>query len=489
MDYIIVGAGPSGLALAWYLSQENKTVLLIDKEKSIGGCHRVQYVDGLFTEHGPRVYSDSYLNFIEILNEMNLDFNTIFTPYNVDISKIGDKDKKDLSFREKLHFGLAMIKLTINPIYGQNTSVLQFMQNNNFSDESIDYIERVCRLTDGAEASRYTVFQFLQLMNNQGLYNLYQPTLPNDEGLLKYWENKLKETKMVTFLLNNEVVSLNPTSNKINSITVRDRLSNQTRTLQAKNYILAIPPKPLNTLTPNMAFGDLSKWSADNSYFEYLPVTLHWTKKLDLPVIWGFPASDWGLAFIILSNYMTFSNEYKTVISSCITFTDRKSRYTNKTANESSLNEIYVEVIRQLRLAYAELPNPDRIIMSPQVYKSSGDSSDKSSGDPGKWINIDTAYVVTTENEFLPFTSQQYNNLYNCGCHNGKSNYHFTSMEAAISNSLALFNTLEPNAANKRYMKEYKQISNYIRIGLVLIIIIFSIIWYGYKYYKLKNKI
>ena len=71
-NYVIVGSGPSGLSLAWYLSKENKSVLLIDRETSIGGCHRVQRVNGLLTEHGPRVYSDVYLNFINLLLKLIL---------------------------------------------------------------------------------------------------------------------------------------------------------------------------------------------------------------------------------------------------------------------------------------------------------------------------------------------------------------------------------------------------------------------------------
>ena len=173
-----------------------------------------------------------------------------------------------------------------------------------------------------------------------------------------------------------------------------------------------------------------------------------------------------GLAFIFLSNYMDFGD--KTVISACITFTDRKSLFTNKTADESSMGEIYTEVLRQLRLSYPDLPNPDRMITSPQVYKNNN-----------KWINIDTAYVTTSENQHLPFESNLYPNLYNCGCQNGKSNYHFTSLESAITNSVYLFNKIEPNAKYKRNVKTYAQITNYIHV--VILILILGIAIYIYK--------
>ena len=69
-DYVIVGGGPTGMTLAWILASNNKSVILIEKESSLGGCHRVHRVGGYFSEHGPRVYSDSYINFTNLLKEM-----------------------------------------------------------------------------------------------------------------------------------------------------------------------------------------------------------------------------------------------------------------------------------------------------------------------------------------------------------------------------------------------------------------------------------
>lgn len=477
-DYVIVGGGPNGLALSWYLAKENKSVLIVERETSIGGCHRVLRVDGLFTEHGPRVYSDVYLTFIDLLKEMNLDFNDLFTLYTFDLSNIGNKNRRNLKFNENLAFVISFIKLTFNPIYGKDITMEEFMKNNSFSAESADYIDRLCRLTDGAEANRYTLYQFLQLANNQFLYNLFQPRNPNDEknGLIVLWENKLRETNLITILVNHEVSSLNSDSNLIESVNIVDRSNNKQFIVKGNKYILSIPPKPLQKILSNSsnksiqnAFGDIStltKWSIENSYFDYIPITLHWFRKIDLPKIWGFPASDWGLAFIFLSNYMNFGD--KTVISACITYTDRKSLFTNKTADESTMGEIYTEVLRQLRLSDPNIPNPDRMITSPQVYKNNN-----------RWINIDTAYVTTSENQHLPFKSNLYTNLYNSGCQTGKSNYHFTSLESAITNSVYLFNKIEPNAKYKRHIKTYAQITNYIHI--IILIFILGVAFYIYK--------
>jgi len=482
-DYVIVGAGPTGIALSWYLAKENKTVLLIDKETTIGGCHRVQRVNGLLTEHGPRVYSNVYLNFINLLKEMDINFDDIFTEYSFDLSNIGNKSGKDLKTYEIIAFIFAFANLLFNPIYGQDISMKTFMESNSFTPESIEYLERVCRLTDGAQADRYTLFQFLQLINNQSLYKLYQPTKPNDDGLLYLMEKKLLDTNLITILLNHNVLSINNDDVNISNLYISNKSTLDKYYVQGKKYILAIPPEPLTQLllnsgTSKFAYGNidfLKRWTKYNSYFQYIPITLHWKTKIDLPKIWGFPASDWGLAFIVLSNYMKFNRDVElsnsnTVISTAITFTDRKSTITNKTANESDMNEIKQEVLRQLRISYPDLPNPDFMLLSPQVYRDNN---------LNEWITSDTAFVSTpNSNQYLPFKSIIFDNLYTCGAHNGKSNYHFTSMETAVANALYLFNMLEPNGS-KRYIKEYKQLTNFIKYSIL--IIIFVVIYYIYS--------
>ena len=83
-DYIIVGGGPTGLALAQVLSRSRSNrVLLVEKREYLGGCHGVTRVhDGMMTEHGPRIYIDNYLMFTQLLNDMGVQFDELFVKYN-----------------------------------------------------------------------------------------------------------------------------------------------------------------------------------------------------------------------------------------------------------------------------------------------------------------------------------------------------------------------------------------------------------------------
>ena len=99
-DYIIVGGGPSGLTSALYLSSlTNTRVLLIDKNPSLGGCHRVIRVgeENYFTEHGPRMYSSAYLNFKTILRKIDTSFEDVFVKSRFNLQS---RSTKNFSLRE-----------------------------------------------------------------------------------------------------------------------------------------------------------------------------------------------------------------------------------------------------------------------------------------------------------------------------------------------------------------------------------------------------
>ena len=467
-DYTIIGAGPSGLMLAYMLGVLGKKCLIIDKNNNVGGCHRVLRVDGLFTEHGPRIYSNSYVNTIQILKKMGIKFDDIFTPYNFSISNIGGKTISNLSFTEIIRLGWEFM---LNSSNNKKISMDEYMTKNNFSKEAKDYINRLCLLTDGASANKYTLFEFLELANQQILYKLYQPKKPNDQGLFTLILKAIKETSNVDILLNTEVVKLNTDSNKINTIEI---LTSKTKSsINSDNFILAIPPKNIIKLTkgiPNV-FGENTELIASgSSYNNNIPIIFHWDSEIKLDKIWGFPKSDWGIAFIILSNYMNFSDDRsKTVISTCITLTNNLSSVLNKTSNQvTDKNELIAEVFRQLKESFPTISDPTHKILSPTVYRENNE-----------WLDTDSAFVQTNQNLFLPTHGSIYN-LYNVGTQNGKSPYNFTSFESAVSNSISFVNNVLPKS--KKYFKIYKpyslrKIIQFIIILLMLVnIIVITII-------------
>ena len=474
-DYIIIGGGPTGMTLAWLLEDKNRKILLIEKEEELGGRHRVQRVNGFFSEHGPRIYSNSYFMFIEILKDMDIDFKDHFIEYDTPINKINEKTISSLDKDEKIKIFMAFINLIFDNNFGKNISIKKFCDDNNFSNSSKDYIEKFCRLTDGASYENYTLYQFLQLGNQQSLYKLYQPKKPNDKGLIKMWEDKLINSGNVKIMKNTTLVKLLTNENRIVSI---DILNNKIfENIKVNKIILAVPPKLLYQIlyrSPGVenAFSyieNIEKWKEHNSYFDYIPMTFHYYNKIDLPNNSSFPRSDWGIAFIILSNYMDFSDEpSKTVISITITFTDKPNK-DGKTANQCNKDELINYVKKELNF----FPNPDLVIISPNLIRNDD-----------KWVNLDTAYVITTENQYLKSRSKEFDNLFAVGIFNGHSLYSFSSIESAVQNAIYFCKKEIKNLKYELPVQKVTEILDIIYSIIILIIVIIILVILKLTIYK-----
>lgn len=468
-DYIIVGAGPAGLTLSWYLSKLNNKILIIDREKDVGGCHAVRRINiikhntdinNLFTEHGPRIYLGNYNVLKNLLNEFGTSFDNYFTKYNFTVSNIGGNTFLNLQGKDLLVLFMNYIRFMFTKDFAKKWTLKDFTEYYNFSNQSKDYIDRLSRLTDGAGYDRYTVYEFFQLINQNGLYNVYQPKQPNDVGLFKLWKDKLLKQK-VDILLNTKITKLVNNNNKITQVIANNNI------YSCKNVILAVPPKNLVEILQDSNihnsfgdFGKLQEFATQTEYITDISVVFHWKNKFDLPKKWGFPTSDWGIAYIVLSDYMDFNNENSNiVISSCVTRQDTKSSFTGKTANESDEQEVKDEVLRQLRSVY-QLPDPDFVLISPGNYRENN-----------KWQTYDTAYIKTINDSISNF-SKQISNLYNVGTHNGHSEYSFTSMESAMQNAVYLFNQLN----KKQITIDGIYTVNYL-IFVIMIIIILVILF------------
>ena len=72
MKYIIFGGGPCGMRLADNLSDKGHEVHLYEKSDSLGGCWKIKWNDGYFTEHSCRVMTTNYKNVIKVFSHGSL---------------------------------------------------------------------------------------------------------------------------------------------------------------------------------------------------------------------------------------------------------------------------------------------------------------------------------------------------------------------------------------------------------------------------------
>lgn len=462
-DYIIVGGGPTGLTMAWGLAQSNTVnkILLIDSNKTLGGCHRVVRTENnLFTEHGPRVYASSYVNTKELLSRMGLSFNNYFTKYNFGFTGIFNNIFSKLHINEIVALIKAYIKFTFDTNYGRNITVAEFMNDNDFSHNTKLLLDNLCRLTEGGDSTKYTLYEFLQLPNQNAFYSFYVNKIPNDLGLMKDWTRKLIETNKIDILTQSYVTELLHNDNKITGVLVNNH------TITGHNFILAIPPEPLVKLLQNCnvtiqnAFGDftrLKEWEYACRYETYIPCMFYWKNKFKIKKTYGgFTPTDWGIIFIELSDYMHFPT-MKTAMCITISKPNSVSKYLGKTPHECTKYELLTEIFRQLN-TIQRYPEPTLKILYPNIFRSNN-----------KWVSKDTAFLLTKAG-YGPRESLMFNNLYSVGVHNGRATFIPTTIESAIENSLSLLYDLVPNFTfNLKKQFTIRQVLFYI-IGIVLLI-------------------
>jgi hypothetical protein len=399
------------------------------------------------------------------------------------MATIGDYGIENFDFFEMYDLAWEFSKLIINDSYGQDISVLEFANKQKFTPKTKEYLDRLCRLTDGATSANYSLNKLLQLGNQQFLNEIYQPSQPNDVKMFKEWQEVLQKLK-VDILLDTEVVSIDgKNQNRVDSITILTK-NTKPKQMYSTNFVLCIPPKQIEKLLfPNPlfqnAFGDmtiLQSWITKNTYQNYIPITFHWHKNdlpdnFQLPLVWGFPKSDWGIAFIELTQYMNFQDDRsKLVISTCITKPEIVSSNIHKTPHACTETELKEEVFHQLKISFPKLPNPSFAIIHPSVHRINNE-----------WIEDDTAFIAAPNSFFLSSQSYQTENLFQVGTQNGNSVYAFTTMESAVVNAISFANKVEKQTRTVLTITKSFYVVDYLRF-MLLIVLFFGL----YKLLKMR---
>ena len=461
-DIIIIGGGVAGLAFANEAIKKNPeaNIKIIERDNTLGGCHKVDRKEfkgeKYFCEHAPRIYINNYVNFIELLKSMNLDFYKLFAKYKYNFYDISNKiifEDKIFNINELLIITRDFLFTIISYDYGMNISMKNYMEYNDFSPKAIKYVDAFCRSFDGGDMSNISLNQFISVSIQSLFYNIYIPKIPNDEGLFNYWSNYLKVNK-VEIILNKGVKELIKEDKKIKSVLLESG-----EEITGDLFILAMPPVNFSKITKD-AFGDLEDFTKKTKYNDYISMTFFWDFDMKLEDSkFGVMETEWNLSIIIMSNYMKFKeSKAKVVISCAIILTDVKNSLLNKTANECNEEELIDSVYNQLLSIFKNIPPPTLYFLH-NYY----DNNIK------KWVSKNSAFIKVPNINYIDFKSNKYNNLYNLGTHNGKHKNSFTSLESAISNSIKLSNII---FEKKTRIKRCFDMRDLIIIIIALIILI-----------------
>ena len=470
-DYVIIGGGPSGIYCADKLSLVGKKVCLIESLETIGGCHRVRYVtdeegNRIHTEHGPRVYLGSYLDFWKWIQTIHVERETHFLKYKFDMFS---KDFVSFITMFKLHELLSILLLyIINCILhisiSENYTLEEFSNDFKFSTNGKQRLNRLARLIDGGNVDKSLVKAFIEGIDTGFAYNIYQPNESMDTLLWNKFHRKLVNQN-VDILLNTEVTRI--TKNKVD---IGDR------TIHTDSIILTIPPYALNKIknAPRLVGYDPIQFNKLSNYQQYEPYVCCSIKFNSYGESkWGISDSHpWGIIAIDMGKYFKHVEGSLFIVS--VTHPEKIDPKTNLSANSMNKGEFLDRIVDLVKLRFKLNEEPIYKTFSPNVQKIKG-----------KWIETDRAFLFSPPGWLKPdLTISKQNKVYTTGHHIGESYHEYNSMESAIQNASELLSKIEPRY-NYKISKPWR-LSDFLWIGILLIILI--IILYIYRV-KLKKKI
>lgn len=468
-EYIIVGGGPTGMTIAWELLKKSPRpkITIIDAASSLGGVHRVNRAgpDNAFAEHGPRVYSTSFINFRRVMKEIaafgavnvngkvvakyRTDPEKIFAPYKIQVRSVVRMVLTALTVGESLCFANSFMLFVLGFDYTR-VSVEDYMRGNNFSAASIAMVNSQLLATDGAGVRNYSMNKFFQLFNQEIVYDLVQPVAPNDVGFVGEWGRALTDSG-VNIVLNTKVsriecsVSVGKnTSSVVTKIDGRDT---------AATVVMAIPPQLLQKIEFVDTFGNpidpfgmsaRKQWVIENTYSDYVCIAFSWKDSLTLAPLHDTLSkrTAHGLLVVPMSDYfgmdvdgmtgVSGSSEknninmhpFRTIISTSMSLPGDMMIH--------SANKNYAEVIR---VAWVELQ---------EVYAAKGTKLPMYDfAAVGSDTNVEPAYIRGVKfPEAMPMKSSV-SNLVTVGPHTNTTGYAFTSIESAVASGLIYTSSCE----------------------------------------------
>jgi len=255
----IVGAGPGGLLLSIMFSDKYH-ITLIEKQNKIGGCWRIDWKNGLFTEHSPKVGSGKYyeklmkyldVELVKTYNQPIIDFTLLFL--------------FSFSFFDWVYFTLYYVLIKLK-LLNKQIYVSEWMQS--FSKNARNVIKQISILI--ADIPEKVLLE--DYMNSFSSTTFYQLKDPEE------WLNKLQmliKNKNVEIVLNTEIESFS----KYFSRTIDNRI------IYHDYFISTVPPNALINILKNCSKDVKYNWGniepiLHKSFYSSIGFQLHYTSKI-----------------------------------------------------------------------------------------------------------------------------------------------------------------------------------------------------------------
>lgn len=455
----IIGAGPTGLALAYYARKRNpgSKITLIEKNKNVGGAWNDTWTDSYFTHHSPKVISSAYVNTFELWRDAGI--RKTFLQHHEPI-RIVTMFNQNTTWSDKLCVSYFYTLYTFGVNYKSTT--VSYLTNQ-LSIQGKHVFEQFCVLLDGVSPDILTLDELFGSFDQTFFYSLYQMKYASDTKEVGYstqWLRVLRENK-INVILNTPIDSIRIIENKlyVNFVNEFDTLSSIIPT----QVLLAMDSLSTQRLLSNSSADIQTNWDAWNKLqlklmhgvYTSLSIQLHYKHLVSSIKIPDRVRLGFCTEFGIVCDRLPATISDLDIISCSILNMNKYSTALKKYVYECTPDEIKQEVSRQLTRCI-----PNLISYTPTKITIGHDSI---WSETRGWSFTSSATARTIVNVIKPYGKRS--DIAIIGSLN-KRRFKATTMESAVESAALHFNIP---------LKPIHLFSNLL-YGIMIIIVMFFVI-------------
>lgn len=449
MSIGVVGGGPTGIFTATLLASAGKSVTLFQKG-NLGGNHRVDWVGDYSTQFA-RYYSNGYVNYINVLRHLGINFDDFYVESKSNITTEIIKKMPLGPFELLTMFYFYLISMILKE---KSKKISMQYVSSKFKPKSKVFIDQLCKVLDGVGSQKLSCWSFFSSANV--IQQQYHPSVSSDI----LWEKIIGKFKQ----FNGEIVPEN----------VAKLVDFGLQTTGGTNWyfnkiVLCTPPKATLKIMKNsvtvmrdaiMPLENLETYTEKSSYPIWIQFTINFNIHVDTKRRFshGLDGKEWCIISLILSDYM---EEQGTVISCCTSTLDKVSE-TGLIANDIDSSEVLLkEASRQVLQSFNISEEPAFVVLNPKVTRENG-----------KWITSDIPFVFSIDTKNVPASTSR-KNLYWVGQQNGHGTFGVTTLETVCENVVPFCLEVSPNLKKIKVKNRYT-ISRVVMTIILCVMVIWS---------------